>query len=496
VDTDLKAYRLDLGKYLYLAGADEMIYFDLLRDTATDSEGAHAITSLAEAEGWRDQLKIVYHAASSPQLKALLAERLENVAVMSDSDLQGFEDQPLKALTKVLIRTVDRELLVPYKYFGAVIGNRFFGRQFQLDAIKKHAHISYLVTGTRMSGKSSLLLQARREIDPAAGFHGAHSKPISVYIDCKRYSSFAGMINAILVELAERKSVSDIQKWTNKLNWPRFFRYLRSHAGHSPGKRLFLFLDEYDRVVEFDEKEHADITWNFRALQQNNTPERGIIQFIIAGSKTLAGLCKNQNSAFHNFLNYEDCRLDNFDVGTVKQVVRGPFEDLGFELDDAQRIASEMLVETAGRPSSVQFVCDQAVKRLIARKETVLTAETIRAFTQSSEYIQFHKEAVFENTDPLDQFILCVQAHSDRRSFTEEDIRKECEMLALYVEPKVLFASLSDLVNSGFLIRDEESYGELRYEIATPVIREIFRHQHPKWFVRPIEDKGLGRVFA
>src|SRR5439155_26325446 len=153
---------------------------------------------------------------------------LPNVMVVSHTDLQRVSDsknvtQPLRDLFR---GQIDLSRLVGYQYNGAVTGNRFFGRDSQLTALMQRPDISYLVTGTRMSGKTSLLMEAKRrleEIDP----HGSSHRRNAIYVDCKRYSTVAGLINAILTEMEERTSFSNIERWESPHRWYMFYCYLR-----------------------------------------------------------------------------------------------------------------------------------------------------------------------------------------------------------------------------------------------------------------------------
>src|SRR4029077_2272641 len=106
------------------------------------------------------------------------------------------------------------------------------------------------------------------------------------------------------------------------------------------------------------------VTWNFRALYQTNSDDKGkgIIQFVIAGSKDLAIRAAQRESNFYNFLG--PCRLSNFDLGTTSTLLQRPMEELGFKISDPPLIAQQLLRESAGRPSSVQFICFHLVKRL------------------------------------------------------------------------------------------------------------------------------------
>lgn len=480
-------YKMDLSRLLYFSGMDDIRYVEFPEEPMSAEEACLAFSELITKFKWWFQIKIVLLSGESPELVQRL-HALENVMVISPADLQRIEQsknvtQPLRDLFR---NQLSPNRLLGYQYNGAVTGNKFFGREAQLNAIIQRPDNSYLVTGTRMSGKTSLLLEAKRRLEEISA-HDASVRPNKIYVDCKRYSTVAGLINAILTEMEERTSFSNIDRWQSPQRWYMFYSYLRRFASDHPDKRLHLFLDEYDQVLEMEKKsDDPRVTWNFRALYQTNSDDKGkgIIQFVIAGSKDLAIKLAQRESPFYNFLG--PCRLNNFDLGTTSSLLQGPMEELGFKIADLYLIAQKLMRESAGRPSSVQFICHHLVKKLLETKKKVLTIAEVREVVQGPQYLQHYDTTLHENTDLLQRFILAAQSKGEERkiSFSRDDIVRQLEGFGVYLDTPKLIHSLEDLVNSGFLVLDEQGAGELRYVLSIPVIQRIFRPSSLDSFIK------------
>jgi len=468
-------YSLDLSRYLYVSGMDNLLYVQPSPDLIDDQDIYYAYRELLGTSNWRRRIKLLFLDTISNSLASRLRE-LESTVIMTRSDLDALmrHKTVTSPLREAFRQQLDVDILIPYQYKGAVTGNRFFGRDVQVNNILRHPEKSYLVTGTRMSGKTSLLLEAKRRISDQYSDRTAADVPEAIYVDCKRSSTIAGVINNVLTEMGDRTSFSNMEKWKSPQRWPALLTFLRAQVRHIPSRRLHILLDEYDSVVNIERREKQDITWEFRSLQQDNSTEHVVIQFVIAGSKTLAGLTRDNESAFYNFLDDEGCRLANFDLGTVRKVLQQPMEDLGFALDDAALISQELMHETAGRPASVQYICIRLLHQLKAVKRQVISVAVIRQVVQSPDYLHYYEGTLHENTDDLQKFILCAQSKEPKSTtFSQEDIISTLKDLRLYVDSARLFRSLEDLVNSGFITFG--SGGELRYEIAVPVIKRIYR---------------------
>ena len=491
---DFQIYKMDLSRLLYFSGMDDIRYVEFPHESMTTEESHLAFSELITKFKWWLPIKIVLLPGESPELAQRL-RALENVVVIIPADLQRVAEsrnvtQPLRDLIR---NQLSPNRLIGYQYNGAVTGTRFFGRESQLGTIIQQPDKSYIVTGTRMSGKTSLLMEAKRKLEEVSA-HAFDVRPNKIYVDCRRYSTFAGLINAILLEMEDRTSFSNIERWESPQRWHVFYSYLRTFANGHPDKRLYLFLDEYDQVLEIEKKDDPRITWNFRALFQANPTisasaqptgqARGIIQFVIAGSKDLAIRAAQRESEFYNFV--LPCKLSNFDLGTISTLLQRPMEELGFKISDPPLIAQQLLRESAGRPSSVQFICYHLVTRLLETKKKILTIAELREVVQGPKYMQYYDTTLHENTDLLQRFILATQSKGEERkiTFSRDNILRQLEGFGVYLDTAKLIHSLEDLVNSGFLVYDEYSVGELRYILSIPVIKRIFRPASLESFIR------------
>jgi hypothetical protein len=474
-------YHIDFGRTLYVADSDDVLFVQVA-ERITDMDTAVELLEFLAGYGPPDQIKLVSIAGADRGVPfQRMASAHPNLAVVTTAELdrdvqeRGFE----QAVASALRSSIGPERLLLYQFRGAVTGNRFFGREHQVQALLRQPRLSYLVTGARMSGKTSLLLETKRQLKNQYRSMPASESPGIAYLDCRQVSTVPGLIRAILLQLEERTSFARIERWENAKSWSHFFGYLRGRAKRTPQRRLYLFLDEFDNVIDLENRNDVKLTWHFRALHQNNSHENGLIQFVLAGSKHLAAAQKNLSTGLHNFVNTEDCKLDNFDIGTVKAILERPLHDVGMEVDDLQEVAQVLISETGGRPASVQYVCSQVVRRMIASRATVMTGEILRDVVGSHAYLEFYEATLRENTDLLERFVLSAgERLMDRgkAGFKLDDILAEARKHGVVATEAQLYESLSDLDNAGF-IRPKDDRANTPYVIAAPVIEKIARRR-------------------
>ncbi|HEU4557613.1 MAG TPA: ATP-binding protein [Longimicrobium sp.] len=475
---DYLLYHLDFGRTLYLADTDDVLYVRFARPMKSRTTAAELIRFLRNY-ATRDQLVILEISSLSSEIQfERLISPFPNWALARTRELErGLRVNGWETTVAAVLRAgIPRERLNPYQYRGAVTGNRFFGRERQVEALMRRPRLSHLVTGPRMSGKTSLLLEARRRL------HDYYSARVPIsYIDCRAVVSLPDLIHLILLQIEERSSFARVERWQTPQRWPQFFSYLRGRVGRSADRRLYLFFDEYDAIVEMERRSEFHFTWHLRALHQNNSQERGIIQMVFAGSKRLAASQKNLASGLHNFVNTEECRLDNFDLTTIRHAVERPVQDLGFALEDPPVLAEAILDETGGRPVSVQFVCHEMVRRLIETGREVLTHEIFREIVSGRQYREFYATTLWENCDTLDHFILALGARfpASTAGFTLGDVIAECQRLGMRVHESFVYESFENLENAGFLVSDWRPPDGTSFRFSAPVVREIAAGMDP-----------------
>ncbi len=489
---DFRLYKMDLSSLLYFKGMEDVRYIEFPNETMSDEEGYLALSELIAKFKCRLQIKLVLLPFDSPGI----AERirtLENVIILHLSDLQRITShrnvtQPLREV----FRQLDTHSLIGYQYQGAVTGNRFVGRETQINTLMQHPDVSYLVTGPRMSGKSSLLLETLRRLE-ANSPRDSGMPTNKIYVDCKSFANFAGLINAILLKMEERTSFSRLERWQSPQVWPSFYNFLGSFVRNQLDKHLYIFLDEYDQVLDMEKREGAKITWNFRRLRQENLEEKEkkFIQFVFAGSRELAAKATQNASDLYNFV--VDCKLRNFPMDPISQLLQRPMEELGFKISDPALITQELLGESSGRPSSVQFICYHLASNMLKANKSTITVSDLREVVQGSEYSHFYDLILHENTDVLQRFILSAQSRHDERrtTFSKDDILRQLKNRGVFLDTAKLIHGLDDLVNSGFLELEEHSAGEQKYVLSAPIIKRLFGRLALDDFVNLMVNQGI-----
>src|SRR5262249_51500448 len=73
------------------------------------------------------------------------------------------------ALMRFITERLPPSTLVPYQFGGAVSGNRFFGREAEIDRVLRKPTANFAITGIRRIGKTSLLKEVRERLVSASG---------------------------------------------------------------------------------------------------------------------------------------------------------------------------------------------------------------------------------------------------------------------------------------------------------------------------------------
>ncbi|HEU4561465.1 MAG TPA: AAA family ATPase, partial [Longimicrobium sp.] len=251
-------YRIDFGRTLYLADTDNVLFLQLEAPITSISVAAEFLEFVSKYAPY-DQIKLVSVPGIAPDVPfARLRQPFQYMAVTTVAELdadtlaRGFE----AAVASALHRSIKPELLVLYQFRGAVTGNRFFGREHQVQALLRHPRTSYLVTGARMSGKTSLLLETKRQLE-----NQYRSDAVEIaYVDCREAMTVPGLFHTILLKLDELSTYARIERWTPSERWPQFFRYLRGRAKRTTHRRLYLFLDEFDHMVDLENRFDFNLT--------------------------------------------------------------------------------------------------------------------------------------------------------------------------------------------------------------------------------------------
>jgi hypothetical protein len=482
---------MDLSSLLYFKGMEDIRYIEFPDESMTDEEAYLSLSELVTKFKCRFQIKLVLLPFDSPGIEERIRS-LENLIVLHHADLQRINShrnvtQPLREV----FRQLSTHSLIGYQYQGAVTGNRFFGRESQINMLMQHPDVSYLVTGPRMSGKSSLLLETKRRLEENSP-RDSGMPTNKIYVDCKSFSNFAGLINAILLQMEERTSFSSVKRWESPQVWPSFYNFLSRYVKNQPDKHLYIFLDEYDQVLEMEKREAARITWNFRRLRQENLEEKEkkFIQFVFAGSRDLAAKATQNGSDLYNFV--VNCQLRNFSINPIGQLLQRPMEELGFRISDHALITQELLGESSGRPSSVQFICYHLALNMLNANKNTLTASDLREVVQGSEYSHFYDLVLHENTDVLQRFILSVQSRQDARrtTFSKDDILRQLKDRGVYLDTAKLIHGLDDLVSSGFVELEDHATGEKKYVLSAPIIKRLFGRLPLDDFVNLMVNQG------
>ena len=252
---------------MHLSGVDNIKYIEFGDESRNEDEAYYALKELLSIFKWRNVIKVLLLPNELSGLRSRLVGTIDNLVLVTQDELHEISrsENPIGAFRDLMRAQLELGWLNPYQYKGPVTGNRFFGRDAQLRAIITRPEISYLVSGTRASGKTSLLLEAKRRLEETHDGDWENT----IYIDCARYVGIAGIISSILMDTGNRTSFANVDKWESPARWVQFYRYLRTYTQGRSDRRLHLFFDEYDTLqqLELASEPGASFTWGLRSMK-------------------------------------------------------------------------------------------------------------------------------------------------------------------------------------------------------------------------------------
>ena len=320
---------------------------------------------------------------------------------------------------------------------------------------------SYIVTGGRQMGKSTLLKAIERRLadDPA--------------VDCRYLVLGADDVRehlAAALDLPLDTGLNDI------------FRHL---ADSRTEKRKWLLIDEADLFVKADAANGYAVLKKFRGLS-----EEGRCCFILAGFWELYhSVTFDYQSPVKNFA--ETLQLGALEPDACRDLAEKPMAllNIGYE---SEALVDRILAETGGRANLIAIACDALLQNLDMTDRTiredqvkaVLDGNAIRTALAGWEML-----ASDRNANRIDRIVVYATVRLDR--FSLADLLEILERKACAPEAEVLRLSLERL-ELAFILRRQND----RYEWCVPLFRKIVLRQEPERMleneIRDMKDASPG----
>jgi hypothetical protein len=297
----------------------------------------------------------------SPKRQALFLTRDDLLALLRAGDGRNWIRQRLRETFPLLA-------LIPFNQTRPVDRHMFFGRTFEVERLLSRPEASFAIAGPEGLGKTSLIRQYERELVRTADPRVASRYYIN-FLSCSPAES--EIARWIGVRIGEGKASAKLTG-----NRDEMLRFLRVQRSRHEGRPLELLLDDVDDVCQSD---------TFQALGE--AARIGICRLVMAGRSGLLQLMVAKESDLRRRL--ELVRLEPLDESAAASLLLEPFGDLGWEVEQPQRMLANVLSLTGQLPHLIQLYGRKISELMIRRKLSVVTIEMIEEVKWDFETVNF-----------------------------------------------------------------------------------------------------------
>lgn len=314
---------------------------------------------------------------------------------------------PPATLRSLLLARIDIARISPYNITGPVYSDLIFsGREEELRTIAGRVGMSsYLLTGGRRIGKTSILKRLEQARLPAAGFW-------TFYYQCQPLPGTEPTRQQFL-EAVAHEWIPSLTDFT-----PLSFADILAQL---PGDKPLVFLiDEADKLIPADWTAAWPLFGELRALAENRR-----CQFVFAGERTLREAMKSGKSPLFNFA--DAMPIGCLDFPAVEELVTRPMKQLEIDLINEAAIVQHIWNATSGHPNVVQRLCQRVIVRLDERRDRRLTPDDLEAVIADPAFQRDDFYNIYlEQATVLERILPLVLAQDGNEPYTLSDI---CRLL-------------------------------------------------------------------
>jgi hypothetical protein len=341
---------------------------------------------------------------------------------------------PLLELKQLLLRQIPRRSLVPYNLLVPAEGGMFFGRENELSRLREEDFTSFAIAGPGRIGKTSLARYYQDE--RLRSRHPGSSR--SFYISLYNAEHLPDRIARFIAMRIQNSRRSDRMNTKDLLN---FLLYQNKLCGGP----LELILDEVDEDCEGEA---------FKVLGE--AARAHLCRLILCGKGTLLKTMLSSKSPL-------DCRLDlvqlePLDTDSARDLLIKPLEDLGFKVDNPDRLSEEILELTGQMPHLIQLFGMKLVDRAINDKSEVISTEYVEILKTDFFIAQFFIKPFNELSNADTKLIALALLSESQQSFTVLEVQAIALREGLKVDSIRINEICLDLLVNNILAWDNGSY--------------------------------------
>lgn len=465
---DCEFYLLDLSEWkLRLSDRSPLIRVEARHlEQFDDDTIVSGIEAVILNQRFQDRVPILIVEGRSAELRELVKLRLPFSVILDEDDVRQITTGTITA--KRMLDLISQQLpisaLSPYEISSPVIGNCFFGREYEIRTILNHPKTNYVIIGVRRIGKTSLLLEMRRRMSDIGDQR-------VFFFDCSDFNSTDDYIRAVTTEVAIKE-----RERMNLQQFPHFLRR-RSVRGRKP---LTIFLDEVDRLIEFDRREN----WTLLRVLRSSAMQ-GYCRYILSGFREVVEECLRVETPLFNFVT--ELPLSNMSRDETRRLITVPMQNMGVSIGREGDVISQIFEETAGHPNFVQYYCYSLVQLMDREGRRQVGPNDLALLYEDQEFERYVFRTFSSNTTELEKAI--IYSLVNREQFTARDIDVALKKRKVRrVTGQQLEQACDSLRMAGILDKQGQSF-----HFATPILPRMLREHYDVdyLFTRAKEDGNL-----
>lgn len=385
-----------------------------------------------------------------------------------DLERLAHSEVPASVLFATIRRQAPLQRLCPFNTTREARGGMFRGRKRELDRLMHDRGTHYVVTGARRIGKTSLL---RRAADALRTSREMADRVF--YFDCSVWGDFYDCARRLTHTLDARRELRIEESHRN-------LSYLLERLSYKGKRPLLLFLDECDRLVDYE----SQTQWPFlRALHEAASYNH--VRLAFAGFRSVAALAQGSErlsacgSPFDRSL--ERLELSPLTPSETEGLLCDPLRSVDILLRDREAMAHRVQRSSAGHPFLVQFYGERLFQRAVERDPQEVVLEDVEAIESGFELSDFLLKHFLNNTmergEPQIEEQICtlLLAHADApHGWTEQDFWEACRRYIPGLSLNVVHRSLANLFHARVL-----HYESGRYTFTFPLMCRALRQSYP-----------------
>lgn len=465
---DCEFYLLDLSEWkLRLSDRSPFIRVEARHLERFDADTiVSGIEAVILNQRFQDRVPILIVEGRSAELRDLVRLRLPFSVILDEKDVRQITTGTItaKRMLDLICQQLPVSALSPYEISSPVIGNRFFGREYEIRTILNHPETNYVIVGTRRIGKTSLLLEVRRRMSDMGDQQ-------VFFFDCSDFNSPHDYIRAVTTEIAIKE-----RERMNLQQFPHFLRR-RSVRGRKP---LTFFLDEIDHLIEFDRRQN----WTLLRVLRSSAIQ-GYCRYILSGFREVIEECLRVETPLFNFVTA--LSLGNMSRDETRRLITVPMQNMGVSIDREGDVVNQIFGETAGHPNFVQYYCYSLVQLMDREGRRQIRPNDLALLYGDQDFERYVFRTFSSNTTELEKAI--VYSLVDREQFTIRDIDVALKKRKVRrVTGQQLEQACDSLRMAGILDKQRQLLS-----FATPILPRMLREHYDVdyLFTRAKEDGNL-----